>query len=571
MLHFEFKRDPKTNIEWIATDLTGKPLLNAPLLNKSTAFTEEERRTFGLLGKLPEKIETLEEQAERAYEQYRRYTVDFSRHIYLYSLHERSEVLFYKLVSDHLEEMLPIIYTPIVGHAVKQFSREFRATRGLYISSAHRNDMAEILNNRTSPEIDLMVVTDGSGVLGIGDQGVGAMDIPVAKLMVYTLCAGINPGKTLPIMLDVGTDNELLLNDPMYLGLRQRRITGADYDSFIDQFVHTATKQFPDAFLHWEDFGRSPAHNILQRYKNSHCTFNDDIQGTGAVALAAILAALKSLNTPLAEQRIIIFGAGAAGVGIADQMTEALVRQGMPHEKACRLFWLLNSQGLITDDKDCESYQRPYARPASEVAAWSVKEKNRISLEEVVRYSHPTIMIGTSAVAGAFTESIVKDMAQHTEHPIILPLSNPTDRSEAHPTDLLHWTNGKALIATGSPFHDVTYQNRHYKIAQSNNALVFPGIGLGVLAVRAKRLSDSMLWAACEALSKLSPIHHDASMPLLPPVSEARAASYQVAVAVATVAREEGLSRVGDDQDVSELIERMLWYPRYVPYKLLER
>lgn len=566
MIEFKYERDPKTHEEWVSTTLSGKLLLNTPLLNKSTAFTEAERHTFGLTGKLPFQVETLEQQTARAYEQYRRYTVDMSRHIYLYSLHERNEVLFYKLVSEHLEEMMPIIYTPIVGSAVKAFSREFRSPRGLYISYPDRDNMEEIISNRTHPDIDLMVVSDGSGVLGIGDQGVGAMDIPVAKLMVYTLCGGVNPGKTLPIMLDVGTNNSLLLNDPMYLGWKNERVTGPEYDSFIDQFVEVVTKRFPDAFLHWEDFGRDQAHGILEKYKDNQCTFNDDIQGTGAVALAAILAGLKVTNQPLEEQRVVIFGAGAAGVGIADQITEALVRNGMPREKANKMFWLLNSRGLITQDKECRSFQAPYARDPKELADWDLSEPGNVGLREVVANVKPTILIGTSTVAGAFNEEIVKTMAKDVERPIIMPLSNPTERSEAHPTDLLHWTEGRALVATGSPFPNVTYKDKAYKIAQSNNALIFPGIGLGVLAVRASRLSNRMLWAACEALSELSPCHSDPSQPILPYLTDVRAASYQVAHAVAKAAIEDGLARVSGD--VNELIDSMLWYPRYLPLKL---
>jgi malate dehydrogenase (oxaloacetate-decarboxylating) len=361
MLDFNFQNDT------IVTSLTGKLLMNTPLLNKGTAFTAEERRAFGLLGKLPARVETLDEQVARAYEQYKRYTVDLSQHIYLYNLHERNEVLFYKLVSDHLEEMMPIIYTPIIGNAVKQYSREFRAPRGLFVAYPDRDDMDVMIANRTHPDIDLIVATDGSGVLGIGDQGIGGMDIPVAKLMVYTLCAGINPGKTLPVMLDVGTDNQTLLNDPLYLGWRHERLRGQAYDDFIDRFVKSVAKQFPHSFLHWEDFGRDAAHSVLERYKEEHSSFNDDIQGTGVVCLAAILAALKATKQTIADQRIVIYGAGAAGVGIADQIAAALIRSGMPEREARAKFWLLNSQGLIMEGKEVKSFQRPYMRTAAEV------------------------------------------------------------------------------------------------------------------------------------------------------------------------------------------------------------
>lgn len=570
MLELTFHRDPQTQEEWISTPLKGKALLNTPLLNKSTAFTHEERRQFEILGKLPARVETLEEQAERAYEQYRRYTIDLSRHIYLYNLHERNEVLFYKLVSDHLEEMMPIIYTPIVGSAIKQFSREFRSPRGLYLSYPDRDEMASILDNRTHPDIDLIVVSDGSGVLGIGDQGVGAMDIPIAKLMVYTLCAGINPAHTLPIMLDVGTDNEILLNDPFYLGWRHERVKGDEYYAFIHQFFELVTERFPNSFLHWEDFGRDPAHGILERYKDEFCTFNDDIQGTGAVSLAAILAGLKVSNTRLADQRFVIFGAGAAGVGIADQICAALVREGMPIEEARSKFYLLNSKGLITQDTEAKSFQAPYVRSRQEIAGWKVANPSQITLAEVVDHAHPTVMIGTSAVAGAFNESIVKTMAQHCERPIIMPLSNPTEKAEAHPSDLLEWTQGRALIATGSPFHNITYKGSVVKIAQCNNALVFPGIGMGLLATRANRLTDSMLWAACEALSELSPALIHGEGPLLPAINEARKASYNIAQAVGQKAMDEKLNRVPHTDKVRELVDAMLWYPKYLPFVLEE-
>jgi malate dehydrogenase (oxaloacetate-decarboxylating) len=572
MLEFSFERDPKTHEEWVNTTLSGKLLLNTPLLNKGTAFSEDERHKFRLLGKLPMRVESLEEQATRTYEQYRRYNTDLNRHIFLYALHERNEVLFYKLVSDHLEEMMPIIYTPVVGDAVKQFSREFRSPRGLYISYPHQDEMADIINNRTHPNIDLIVVSDGSGVLGIGDQGVGGMDIPVAKLMVYTLCGGINPGRTLPIMLDVGTNNNILLNDPLYLGWKNERITGPEYDSFIDRFVETIFERFPDTFLHWEDFGRDPAHSILERYKHL-CTFNDDIQGTGAVALAAILAGLKRSGQPLEEQRFVIYGAGAAGVGIADQITAALVRDGMPHEKACRMFWLLNSRGLITQENCTRDFQRPYARPDAELKDWRLEMSNQIGLREVVHNAKPTVLIGASAQAKAFSEDIIRDMAQNTKHPIIMPLSNPTERSEAHPTDLLEWTDGNALIATGSPFNDVTYRGKARHIAQSNNALIFPGLGLGVMAAKAKQVTNKMLWAACEALSELAPVLQDPMEPILPRVIDARSASYKIAIAVVEAAMEENLAQVElqKDEQVCDLVDRILWYPRYLPLHLIEK
>lgn len=564
---FTYQQNLTDNTAWIETELTGKLLLNLPFLNKGTSFSEQERLELGLLGKIPSAVESIDEQVERAYEQYRRYTVDLSRHIYLYSLHDRNEVLFYRLVSDHLAEMMPIIYTPVVGSAVKQYSREFRRPRGLYISYPDRAHMDQIFANRTHSDIDLIVATDGSGVLGIGDQGVGAMDIPIAKLMVYTICGGINPCKTLPIMLDVGTDNQLLLDDPMYLGWRHERLKGAEYDDFIDQFVKTVARYFPNVMLHWEDFGRDPAHHILHRYKDEFCTFNDDVQGTGAVVLAAILAGVKKTGRPLSEQRIVIHGAGAAGVGIANEIKFAMQRLGLSEKEASSRFWLLDSNGLIIDNSQTlKSFQKGYARAAAEVASWPL-QNGKIDLEGVVAQVKPTILIGTSAVAGAFGENIIREMAKHVENPIIMPLSNPTEKAEASAKDLYEWSNGRALIATGSPFAPVMFNGVLHPIAQCNNALVFPGLGIGTLAVRAQIVTDNMIWAACEALSELSPSLKDPNAPLLPPFIEARHASYVIAQRVAEQARKDGVDRVGKGESVTKLIDQMLWHPHYVPLR----
>lgn len=569
MLDFKYLKNKMDNEEWIETSLSGKPLLTIPQLNKGTAFTLEERHEFGLLGKLPPQIETLEEQTKRAYQQYLAYSTKLQKHIYLNNLHDKNQVLFYKLVSDHLVEMMPLIYTPIVGVAVKEFSREYRQPRGLYISYPYQDYMGEMLNNRTNPEIDIIVVTDGEGVLGIGDQGVGAMDIPIAKLMVYTLCGGINPLNTLPIQLDVGTNNEKLLKDPFYLGWRHERIQGAKYDEFIERFVTNIKEKFPNVFLHFEDFGRNNARRILDRYRDELCTFNDDIQGTGAAALAALLAAVKANQSSLPEQRIVIFGAGTAGTGIADQIYEGLTNLGLTPEQAKNRLWLVDRPGLLTSEMDLTEGQRPYARSQAEISHWKTNAENIITLEEVVNQIKPTVLIGSSAQSGAFNQKIIQKMATFVEKPIIFPLSNPTEFAEAKPEDILTWTDGKALIATGSPFEDVIYKNSTYKIAQCNNALIFPGIGLGLAATKPTKFTDTMLWAACIALSEYSTKHAADNLSLLPSIKQARHAALHIAEAVAKCAIDEGLATCLPmvDIELSNLIANYVWEPHYCPLR----
>lgn len=568
MLNFKIKKDGQDHEMWLETNLSGKPLLTTPQLNKGTAFTKEERHEFGLIGKLPSRVEELEEQAMRSYMQFQSFDSLMQQNIYLRNLHNSNEVLFYKVLQNHIAEMLPVIYTPIVGTAVVEFSKQFRQPRGLYISYQDQDSISEILDNRSNPEIDLIVVSDGEGVLGIGDQGVGAMDIPIAKLMVYTIAAGVNPLRTLPILLDVGTNNPTLLDDPLYLGWRHPRINGDEYDEFIAKFVAAVKEKFPHVFLHWEDFGRKNARRNLDLYRHKICTFNDDIQGTGVVTLAAVLAAIKASNSTLADQTIVIFGAGTAGVGIADQICDAMVREGIDYEKARRSFYLLDRSGVLSESSTTISLeQRKYARNPDELAKWTRKELNINSLEDAVRNVHPTILIGSSASPGAFTETIIKEMAAHVERPIIFPLSNPTEKSEAKPVDLIHWTDGKALIATGSPFPPVEYNGKLIPIAQCNNALVYPGIGLGVIAIKAKYVSEDMLWAACQTAANCSPILRDPNDALLPPFDKAPDLSKEIAIAVAQKAIDEGLATVNDKKTVEELIDEIVWEPHYLPYR----
>lgn len=565
MIHLKFNKNS------IETSLQGKALLTNPQLNKSTAFTEEEREKFNLLGKLPYRVETMAEQLDRAYLQFKHFEGDLQKNIYLNALLDINQYLFYALVSKHIDEMMPVIYTPIVGNAVKNFSREFRRPRGIYISYPDRHLIPQILKNRTNPDIQLIVATDGEGVLGIGDQGVGGMDIPVAKLMVYTLCGGVCPFNTLPIQLDVGTNNEELLNDPLYLGWREKRIGQAEYDEFVGLFVDAVQKEFPNVYLHWEDFGTRNARKNLERYRNDMCTFNDDMQGTGVVTLSAIVSASKALDTKVSEHRIVVYGAGAAGAGISQQIYDLMLREGLSEEEAKKRFWLIDRYGLIIEGMDhLNEAKRFFARKPEEVTDWKRESHGYIALEEVIKQTEATILIGCSTQKGHFTESIIKMMASHVERPIILPLSNPTEKSEAVPADIMHWTNNKAIIATGSPFEPVLFDGKKFHIAQCNNAFVFPGIGLGVIACNATRLTDNMLWAACEALSNCAPIMEDVNQPVLPYLEDTPAVAKRLAKAVIESAIADGVTDIAADTNIDALIEEHVWQAEYVPYTLVK-
>jgi len=567
MFKFKIINDATGHISHVETSLTGSDLLDASLLNKGCSFTLEERDLFGLSGLLPGQVETLEQQAIRMYLQYSEHHSNLGKNIYLNVLHDYNQILFYKLASQHLEEMLPIIYTPTVGEAVQRFSTEMRRPRGLYISYRDRDRIEEILDNRLPPEVDISVVTDGEAVLGIGDQGIGGINISSAKLMVYTLCGGIDPYRVLPIQLDVGTNNHHLLNDPMYLGWRHERVTGQEYDDFIEMFVQAMTKKFPHLLLHWEDFGRDNGRRILSHYRDNICTINGDMQATGAVALACVLAGVKASGTPLMNHRVVIMGAGTAGVGIADQIIDAMQREGLSEQEAREKLWLIDKHGLLTKDASPLPFQLPYAKDVNDVMQWQLRSSNEISLYDVVKNVEPTILIGCSTATGAFTEEIVKMMAAKVGRPIIMPLSNPNSLAEAKPEHLMNWTEGKAIIATGSPFPDVSYGGKWHRISQSNNAFAFPGIGLGVVTAKAARLSDDMLWAATCALSECSPVYQDITAPLLPKLSEARMVSVKVALAVAEQARREGLARVAADLDFKQVIRHSMWEPKYYPYR----
>ena len=545
----------------------GMDLLDTPLLNKGTAFTEEERTLFGLLGLLPPHVETLEEQVVRAYEAYQRKDDDLERHIYLRALQDTNEVLFYRLLLDHIEEMTPIVYTPTVALACQQFSHIYRRPRGLFVSYPRRDSITTLLRNRPNPNVDVIVVTDGERILGIGDQGAGGLGIPIGKLSLYTLIGGIRPERTLPIVLDVGTNNQERLNDPEYLGWRHARITGQDYFDFIDQFVQAVKQEFPETCLQWEDFANSHARPILERYRDELLTFNDDIQGTAAVALGAILSAIKVTGKTLREQQIMIFGAGAAAIGVADGLRAAMKEEGLREQEARSRFWLLNSKGLLhSGRKDLTREQSVYAQPESRISGWPRTSKGQIGLADVVEKIDATILIGLSTVGGAFSQTIVREMARKTERPVIFPLSNPTANSEATAEDLIRWTDGRALVATGSPFPPVNYLGRKIPIAQCNNVYIFPAMGLGVVASGARRVTDSMMLAAARALAANSSALKDSSASLLPRLTDLRRVAAEIAVAVGTQAQKDGVAAKLGEDELRQRVTAAQWTPNYPSY-----
>jgi malate dehydrogenase (oxaloacetate-decarboxylating) len=548
------------------TKTRGLTVLNSPQLNKGTAFTSEERKALGLTGLLPPDISTLEAQVKRAYTQYERLPDALSKNIYLTALHDRNEVLFYRLFSEHLREMIPIVNDLTVGMAMEQYHHECRRPRGVYLSIDHTDAIEEAFANfgTGANDIDLIVATDAEQILGIGDCGVGGIEVSIGKLAIYTAAGGIDPTRVIPVMLDVGTNRESLLSDPMYIGNRHARIRGERYDVFIDAYVKAVTKLFPNALLQWEDFGPGNGRRILHTYRDRICTFNDDMQGTGAITLAAAISAVRVCGTPLRNQRVVIFGAGTAGIGVADQIRDAMVREGLSKEDATKRFWCVDRQGLLTSDMTgrLPDYQAAYARPAAESTAWKHDVSDLgVGLDEVVHRIRPTMLIGASSAAGSFTESIVKEMAAYTQRPIIFVLSYPTARSEATPADLIAWTDGRALIATGSPFAPVTYKGVTYVIGQVNNAMLYPGLCLGAIVARARIISDRMFSAAASAVSSLVTVRHPGAS-LLPHVDDLRSVSVTVAGAVAETAAAEGLARV-EITDVSQQVQDSMWRPEY--------
>ena len=560
----------------IVIDQSGKDLMSDPTLNKGTAFTEEERTEFNLHGLLPPVIETLEQQCVRAYEAYKRKDDDLERHIFLRALQDTNETLFYALLYRHIGEMAPIIYTPVVAQSSINFSHIYRRPRGLFLSYPLADKMDEIIENRPYRDVDVIVVTDGERVLGIGDQGAGGMSIPIGKLSLYTVIGGIDPKRTLPILLDVGTNNQERLQDPEYIGWRHERITGQPYWDFVDKFVSCIKRKLPNVLLQWEDFAKSHARPILDKYRDSLCNFNDDIQGTAAVTLGAIYKALKITGKKFSDQQIVILGAGSAGTGIAEYVLQAMMAEGMDEDKALRHFFILDSKGLLqTSRTNLSEVQQKFAQPSELASGWRARE-GEIGLAEVIKNISATILIGVSSQPNQFAESIVKEMASKVDRPIIFPLSNPSDRAEAAPKDLIQWTEGHALIATGTEFPPVSFDHKTFKIAQCNNFYIFPAIGLAVVASEAKRVTDKMMIAAASSLgnfqgAKGNNDRGDSESQLLPPIENMRDIAIHIATKVAFQAQQDGVAPEMSEQKVSDHIQKKFWIPEYRNYKVSKK
>ncbi len=545
-------------------------LLRDPVLNKGTAFSLQERDEFALHGLIPTTVETLEQQVIRCLDAYSAKENPLEKHIYLRALQDRNEVLFYRFIIDNLVDILPIIYTPVVGQACEMFSHIYRQPRGVFLSYPERDKLDSIIQNIASTRsIKVIVVTDGERILGLGDQGAGGLGIPIGKLSLYTSCGGIHPSNTLPIILDVGTNNKERRDDPEYIGWRHARISGKEYDDFVDQFVQSIKRHMPHVLLQFEDFAQQHAYPLLERYKNQLCTFNDDIQGTASVAVAAILAATRVTNTPLKEHRIALLGAGSAGCGISEQLVHAMMNQGLSEEEARSRFYLVDRYGLLHDEMtDLLPFQKGFVRSSTSLQNWKLAKKGEITLTDVINNAQPTILLGVSGQPNQFKEAMIKTMLSYCERPIIFPLSNPTSRAEAIPQDLLNWTAGKALIATGSPFEPVVINGHKIEIAQCNNSYIFPGVGLGVVAGQAKRVTDLMMMAAAVALSELAPAIRTGEGRLLPELNSIREVSQHIARAVILQGIKEGHIGPMNNNEIDDSIKRTMWTPQYEPYVL---
>lgn len=542
----------------------GAELLLTPLYNKGTAFTDEERASLHLEGLLPPHVDTIEEQAARCYDALSQKTTNIEKHIYLRQLQDTNETLFYHLVIQHLTEIMPLIYTPVVGEACQRFSHIYRKPRGLFIAYPHRDRIEQMLENTPVPDVKVIVVTDGERILGLGDQGAGGMGIPIGKLSLYTACGGINPANTLPIFLDVGTNNKELHNDPTYIGWRHERITGDDYYDFVDHFVQAVKKKFPNVLLQFEDFAQPHANPLLKKYRDELCTFNDDIQGTASVSVSAVVAAVKASGVPLSEHRVAVLGAGSAGCGISEYLVRLMMDEGMSEDEARSRFYLIDRQGLLLDNMDgLMPFQQKLTQPHDKVASFKQAGSDKIELIDVINHAKPTILIGVSGQPDQFTQAMVEHMQTYIDRPIIFPMSNPLSRCEAKPEDLLKWSKGKALIATGSPFSAVELDGKTYQIAQSNNSYIFPGVGLGVIAGGANRVNDAMFMAAARALAETAPALHTEGGALLPPLDTVRDVSKKIALAVALQAQKDGYAKKISEEALKKKIDDTMWEPNY--------
>jgi len=555
----------------VRTRLSGYDLLLNARLNKGTAFTEEERDAFALHGLLPPAVGTIEEQRERRKIALDHRDTPFGKYNLMRDLQDTNETLFYSFIAHHIEELLPIVYTPVVGEGCQRFSEIWRKPRGLFISYPNKHRIAQMLADARYDDVRCIVVSDGERILGLGDQGAGGMGIPIGKMALYTALAGIPPEHCLPVLLDVGTDNEALLNDPIYIGWQHQRVRGQEYDDFVEAFVSAVERRWPHILLQWEDFAGSNAARLLERYRDRLCTFNDDIQGTAAVTTATLLAAVNATGVPLKKQTIAIYGFGSAGIGIANLLLTAMKEEGLTDEQARRRIYAIGRYGLIVEGGNgVRANQLPFARKRAEVTGWNLTNSDAISLFDVVRNAKISVLAGVSAQPGAFTEEVVREMAKHTERPIIFPLSNPTSRAEAAPNDLLRWTDGRAVVGTGSPFSPVEFSGKLIPIAQTNNSYIFPGLALGILVSRARRVTDAMIMAAARALALLSPARMDKNAPLLPPIADSRKVGLVVAEAVGKQAIADGVAELADNATLNEKLRAYVWEPVYLPYQRID-
>ncbi|WP_039907716.1 NAD-dependent malic enzyme [Candidatus Regiella insecticola] len=546
---------------------TGSILLEFSLLNKGSAFTEDERNHFNLHGLLPKEVETIEAQTQRAYQQYQALNNDNDKHIYLRSIQDTNETLFYRLLDTHLSEMMPIIYTPTVGEACKNFSAIYRRARGLFISYPNRVHIDDMLQNATKQNVKVIVVTDGERILGLGDQGIGGMGIPIGKLSLYTACAGISPAYTLPVVLDVGTNNEKLQSDPLYMGWKHRRIEDDKYDAFVDLFIQAIKRRWPNVLLQFEDFAQKNATRLLNRYRDELCCFNDDIQGTAAVTLGSLIAASRAAGCQLRDQTVAILGAGSAGCGIAEQIIAQMRSEGLSEVEARNRIFMVDRSGLMTDKSShLLDFQSKLQQSSDKLQSWGLPV-DKISLLDVIRNAKPTVLIGVSGQPGLFDEELIRAMCHDCKRPIIMPLSNPTSKVEALPENIITWTEGRAIVATGSPFPPVSYKGQLYPIAQCNNSYIFPGIGLGVLASNARKITDGMLMAASLALADLSPLAIDGKGALLPDINDIQKVSKEIAMQVGKKAQAEGVAIMVSEQALAESIKSNYWRPQYRMYK----